>query len=164
MQSVAGFFSAARQLILLFNPLFNQKPACNQQTDMLCSLFQMKETYTQLSMSQDCTSIPWDTATLKHVVMQSHGFVCGGYDPSIHSQWALAAMSSCLSAVLSSVVARVSVDTDKVAAVLLSPRLKCFISSARQRFSSLCFDSLKSSLVDANPEQVHQCSALLLLL
>lgn len=142
----------------------NQRAATNQQNHMLWSEWN-KHTH-QFSLSQDCPSIPLETATLKHAVMQSCGFVWrvitsiqpSSVSPCCHEQLPLSSKFYCT-------LAPVSLDTGKVAIALLSQRLKCIYKS-RQALSSLTLllEPDVKSCYDANPEQAFQCTTLLLTL
>lgn len=114
-EEYTGLHCSHTQLILLINTL-EQRAATNQRNHMLPWMF--KQAHPRPSVSHDPHSV--ERATLKHAAMQSRGRVCVCAHPLIHSELALTATSSCRSAAPSST----PVDADKVAAALLSQRLK----------------------------------------
>lgn len=161
----AGFQSNHRQLNLLINNL-NQKAATNQRNHMLWSVFQMKQTYPQLFLSQDCPSIPLVTATLKHAVMQSviKSWICLLVTTSIHPSW-LSPWCHEQLPLSRTTLAPVLLDTGKVATTLLSQRLKCIYKFCQAETSlTMLVQAEVKSCYGANPEQELQCTALLLAL
>lgn len=82
-------------------------------------------------------------------------------DSFIHPLWALTATSSCLSAALNSTPDPLSADTDKVAAALLSQRLKSIYKFCQAVVSvTLLLLADVKSCFNANPEQALQCTTL----
>lgn len=105
----------------------------------------------------------WSMQPCNHVDVSV--FVCGCKRPFIHPKWALTATSSCLSAALSSTPAPVSVDIVKVAAALLSQKLKCIYKFCQAVISlTLLLLAEVKCCYNANVEQVLQCTAVLLAL